>query len=169
MTRSRRSGMTLVEVLAVVVILGLLAGILLLGFSSTFGRAKTELAKTGIGVVAGKVELYRIERSEYPGNDMGLKALTDGQATPSASFYLAADKIIDPWGRPYLYVAPGPNGLPFEVLTLGADGQVGGDGENSDVSSANLRDAKSSGAPVAGGSGQSGGTPTSSSASGGQG
>lgn len=168
MSRTRRSGMTLVEVLAVVVILGLLASVLLLGFSSTFGRAKTELAKTGIGVVAGKVELYRIERSEYPANDSGLKALTD--ATPSASFYLAADKIIDPWGRPYLYMAPGPNGLPFEILTLGADGQIGGDGENADVSSANLRDTKTGGTAGAGGGAPSGGaSPGAGSGSGGTG
>ena len=140
MRSMRRSGMTLVEVLAVVVILGLLASVLLLGFSGTFGRAKTELAKTGIGVIAGKVELFRIERSAYPTNDVGLKALTDGMATASASYYLSSDKLIDPWGRPYLYMAPGPNGLPFEILTLGADGQVGGDGENTDVSSSNLRD-----------------------------
>lgn len=151
MRSMRRSGMTLVEVLAVVVILGLLASVLLLGFSGTFGRAKTELAKTGIGVIAGKVELFRIERSAYPTNDVGLKALTDGMATASASYYLSSDKLIDPWGRPYLYMAPGPNGLPFEILTLGADGQVGGDGENTDVSSSNLRDTTKPGGSEAGG------------------
>lgn len=142
MRRGRRLGMTLVEVLAVVVILGLLASILLMGFSSTFGRAKTELAKTNIGVIVGKIELYRIEKSAFPTNDVGLKVLTDGQATPAASYYLSTDKIIDPWGRAYLYMAPGPNGLPFEVVTLGADGQAGGDGEDTDVSSAALRDVK---------------------------
>jgi general secretion pathway protein G len=147
MTRARPNGMTLVEVLAVVVILGLLASILLMGFSSTFGRAKTELTKSGIGVIVGKVELYRLEKSAFPTNDVGLKALTDGMATPAASFYLPPDKLADPWGRPYLYIAPGPNGLPFEVLTLGADGQAGGEGEDLDVSSANLRDLKSGKTP----------------------
>lgn len=144
MKSAHRLGMTLVEVLAVVVILGLLASILLVGFSSTFGRAKTELAKTSIGVIVGKIELYRIEKSAFPTNDMGLKVLTDGVANPSASFYLSPDKLVDPWGRPYIYMAPGPNGLPFEVITLGADGQPGGEGEDTDVSSASLRDGKGS-------------------------
>ena len=142
--RGGRVGMTLIEVLAVVVILGLLASILLMGFSSTFGRAKSELARSGIGVISGRVELFRIEKGAFPTNELGLKALTDGQATPSSSYYVSADKLMDPWGRPYLYIAPGPNGLPFEILTRGADGEAGGEGEDADVSSANLRNLKES-------------------------
>lgn len=142
--RRARRAMTLVEVLAVVIILSLIAGTLLVGFSSTFGRAKTELAKTGIGIVVGKVELYRIEKGAFPTNDVGLKALTDGLATPASSYFLAKDKLLDPWGREFLYVSPGPNQFPFEVITYGADGQPGGTGEDADVSSANLREAKPS-------------------------
>lgn len=133
-----RTGMTLVEVLAVVVILGLLAATLIVSFSGTFGRAKTELAKTGIGMVVTKLESFRIETGGYPANDVGLSALTDGQATPQAAYYLSQDQMLDPWKRSYLYVAPGPSGHPFEVLTYGADGQPGGDGENADVSSVSL-------------------------------
>jgi general secretion pathway protein G len=132
--------MTLVEVLAVVVILGLLAGTLLVGFSATFGKAKTELAKTGVGVVAGKLELHRIERGAYPANDVGLAALGEPLATPAQSYYLPKDKLVDPWGREWLYVVPGPNGHPYEVLTYGADGQPGGVGEDLDISSAHLRE-----------------------------
>ena len=120
--------MTLVEVLAVVVILGLIAGTLLVTFSGTFGKAKHELAKSGIGVIASKLELYRIEKSAWPGNDVGLKVLTDGMATPDRSYYLSPDHLLDPWNRDYLYVVPGPNGLPYEVLSYGADGVAGGDG-----------------------------------------
>lgn len=136
-------GMTLVEVLAVVVILGLIAGALLVSFSSTFGKARHELAKTNIGIIAGKLEVYRMEHEGYPGNDVGLKALTDGSATPSAAYYLKSDQLLDPWGRSFLYVTPGPGGLPWEVLTYGADGTPGGDGENADLSSSNLRERKS--------------------------
>ena len=82
MRKARRQiGMTLVEILAVVVILGLIAATLLVGFSGTFGKAKHELAKVGIGVVADALEKYRIEHGAYPENDQGLSALTDGQAT----------------------------------------------------------------------------------------
>jgi general secretion pathway protein G len=132
-------GMTLVEVLAVVVILGLVAGTLLVGFSGSFGRAKHELAKSGIGLIVGRVELYRIDHSAWPTNELGLAVLSDGHALPTASYYLKPDQLIDPWDRPFLYITPGPVGHPYEVLTYGADGAPGGEGENADVSSIALR------------------------------
>jgi general secretion pathway protein G len=136
-----RRAMTLVEILAVVVILGLVAGTLLVGFSGSFGKAKHELAKSGIGLIVGKIELYRIDKGEWPSNEQGLKALSDGNALPTSSYYLSADKLLDPWGKPYLYVTPGPDGHPYEVLSYGSDGQPGGasGGEEADLSSVNLR------------------------------
>jgi general secretion pathway protein G len=131
--------MTLVEVMAVVVILGLIAGILLVGFSGSFGKAKHELSKSGIGVVVGQLEKYRLEHGAWPSNDVGLSALTDGTATPQSSYYLKPGQLIDPWNRPYLFVTPGPDGHPYEVMSYGADGQAGGEGENADVSSIDLR------------------------------
>ena len=140
----RRRGhraLTLVEVLAVVVILGLLAGALLVSFSGTFGKARHELAKSAIGVIVGRVELYRIEKGAWLGNELGLARLTDGQASPEDAFYLGPDQLLDPWGNPYLYIEPGPGGHPYEILTYGADGQPGGSGEDADVSSVRLREA----------------------------
>lgn len=136
-----RRGMTLVEILAVVIILGLIAGTLLVGFSGTFGQAKQELARSGIGVIVGKIETYRIQYGSWPSNDLGLAALTDGHAQPTASYYLSRDKLIDPWGNPYLYVTPGPDGHPYEVISYGADRQPGGAAgtEDADISSVNLR------------------------------
>lgn len=131
--------MTLVEVLAVVVILGLVAGTFLVGFSGSLGKAKHELAKSGISLIAGRIELYRMEAGQWPSNDDGLGTLSDPQADPSAVFYLSQDQLLDPWNRPYLYLTPGPDGHPYEVLTYGADGRVGGTGEDADVSSVNLR------------------------------
>jgi len=128
-----------VEVLAVLVILGLVAATLVVSFAGVFGTAKHELSRTGIGVVVNKLELYRMARNGYPASDVGLDALTDGKAKPADAFYLGPDQLLDPWGRKYLYVSPGPNGHPFEVATYGADGQPGGDGENEDVSSTALR------------------------------
>lgn len=140
-TSSSARAMTLVEVLAVVVILGLIAGTLLVGFSGSFGKAKTELTRTGIGQIVGKIELYRIEHSAYPANEQGLAALSDGTAAPTASYYLGPDQLRDPWDRPYLYMNPGPDGHPFEVVSYGADGVAGGapGTENVDISSVNLR------------------------------
>jgi len=132
--------MTLVEILAVVVILGLIAGTLLVGFSGTFGKAKHELARSGIGQVVSRIEIYRMEKQAWPTNDMGLAALSHGHASPTAAYYLTPDQLLDPWNRPYLYVTPGPEGHPYEVLSYGADGQPGGEAgsENQDISSTNL-------------------------------
>ncbi len=139
MAERNARGMTLVEVLAVVVILGLIAATLLVGFSGSFGKAKHELAKSGIGIIVSHLEKYRLQESSWPSNDQGLAVLTDGQATPSESYYLNRGQLLDPWDRPYLYVTPGPNGHPYEVLSYGADGQPAGEGENADISSVNLR------------------------------
>ncbi len=136
----RAFGMTMVEVLAVVVILGLVAATLLAGFSGSFGKAKRELARTGIGVVVSKLELYRIEYGSWPSNELGLQTLSTGHATPTQSYYLNEDQLVDPWGRPYLFVTPGPDGHPYEIICYGADGQPGGEGEDADISSVSLRD-----------------------------
>lgn len=135
-------GMTLVEILAVVVILGLIAGTLLVGFSGSFGKAKHELARSGIGIVVTQLEKYKMEHSAWPSNDEGLAVLSDGQAKPSDAYYLAHGQLLDPWERPYVYMTPGPEGHPFEVVTYGADGQPGGDGEDADVTSVDLRGTK---------------------------
>ena len=135
-TRTARA-MTLVEVLAVVVILGMLAATLTVGFSSAFGRGKRELARTGIGIVAGKLETYRLEHGVWPDS---LDALTSPAASPAAPFYLGEDQLTDPWGRRYALIVPGPEDHPYEVVSLGADGVLGGQGEDADITSIRLRD-----------------------------
>jgi general secretion pathway protein G len=132
--------MTLVEVLAVVVILGILAATLAVGFSGAFGKGKQELAKTGIGLIVGRLEIYKMDHDAWPDNAIGLAALSDGHATPADPHYLGRDNLKDPWGNPYLFITPGPDGHPFEVLSYGADAQPGGEGENADVSSVRLRE-----------------------------
>lgn len=134
-----RRGMTLVEILAVVVVLGLLASILVVNFSGSFGKAKHEIARTGIGQLAQRLEIYRLEKGEWPTSDVGLKVLSKGHASPADAFYVEPDKLIDPWERPYWLVTPGPGDQPYEIVTHGADGAPGGDGEDADLSSADLR------------------------------
>lgn len=134
-------GLTLVEVLAVLVILGLVAGTFMVGFSGSFGRAKRELARSGIAIIASKVELFRMEHGRWPENGLGLTELST-DAIRSSPYYLTSDQLLDPWGYPYLYLTPGPDGLPYEILSYGSDGQPGGamGMEEADVSSAALRD-----------------------------
>jgi general secretion pathway protein G len=139
MNTTLRRGMTLVEVLAVVVLLGLIAATLSLGFSGAFGKGKRELARTGIGIVIGKVESYKIHTGQWPEPSLGLSVLTDGYALPNDSYYLSAQQLRDPWDTPYQFILPGPDGHPYEILSLGSDAQPGGLGEAADISSLNLR------------------------------
>jgi general secretion pathway protein G len=136
-------GLTLVEVLAVVVILGLIAGTFMLSFSGMFGKAKHELAKSRIGIIVGKLELYRLEKDVWPGSDVGLTVLANGKAAPTDPYFLSQDQLLDPWNRPFLYVEPGPDGHPYEILTYGSDGRQGGTGDAADLSSTSLEEKRS--------------------------
>jgi general secretion pathway protein G len=130
--------MTLVEVLAVVVILGLLATTLTLSFRGQIGRAKRELARTGIGVIVGAIETYAIEQGELPPMEAGLEALTEPPPGRGEA-YLRPDKLVDPWGNRYVYVTPGPN-TEYQVLSYGADGKLGGapGSDDADITSDDL-------------------------------
>jgi general secretion pathway protein G len=128
--------MTLIEILAVVVILGLLAATLVGGLSGKLGTARHELAKTQIAQVVNAIEAFNLANGRPPTASDGLQVLS---ANPQAPFFLEAGKLLDPWSKPYQYLIPGPNGMPYEVVTFGADGQQGGTGENADVSSVDLR------------------------------
>jgi general secretion pathway protein G len=127
--------MTLVEILAVVVILGLLAVTLTVGIAGKMGKAKSEIARTQIGQIVAQVQTYQLEKRALPSAAQGLAALTTPSADPGASYFIENGKLTDPWGNTYLYVVPGPAGHPFEVLSYGADGQPGGTGDAADVSS----------------------------------
>lgn len=131
----RTTGMTLIEVLAVVVILGLLAVTLTVGISGRISKARHEIARTQIAQLMGAIEAFRLEKRQVPTAAEGLSILS---ASPNTAYFMEPGKLLDPWGKPYLYIVPGPNDAPFELLTYGADGQPGGEGEHADISSSNL-------------------------------
>ena len=131
----RTSGMTLIEVLAVVVILGMLAATLTIGISGRIGKAKHEIAKTQLAQIAGAIETFRLDQRRLPTTGEGLAVLS---SPADSAYFLEAGKLIDPWGKPYLYLVPGPDGLSFEVVTYGEDGQPGGTGDKADISTADL-------------------------------
>ena len=118
-------GFTLVEMMVVIVIIGLLATIVIINVMPAADRAAVTKARADISTLEQAVELYRLENARYPASEEGLQALVSGnhiRRLPN-----------DPWNRPYVYAAPGANGRPFTISTLGADGQPGGDGENADI------------------------------------
>ena len=138
--RCARRAMTFVELLAVLVILGLVAGVFTVSIAGRFNQSKRELAKSQIGLIDGQVQAYYTQKSEWPPVDRGLGVLTSPEASPGDAFFMTEDQLRDPWGHPFYIIVPGPNGHPYELVSYGADGQPGGTDENADLSSLNLRD-----------------------------
>ena len=127
----REAGFTLVELLIVLTILVLLASLIgprVIGYLSS---SKTKAAKVQIEAVAATLQLYRLDNGRYPTTSEGLKALVERPANANAwnGPYLTKKEVPnDPWGRPYNYRSPGQNGE-FDVFSLGADNQAGGEEE----------------------------------------
>jgi len=128
-------GMTLVEILAVVIILGILASALTFGIAGKMGRARQEIARTQIAQILGQIEIMLLDNPR-PGSPAGW--LAELVRDPRSAWYLEPAHLNDPWGRGFIILAPGPDGKPFEIVSLGADGQRGGSGEDADITSANL-------------------------------
>ncbi len=129
----RMQGFTLIEIMVVVVILGLLAALVAPNIIGNVDKAAVARAKQDIRSVETALKLYRMENFRYPNTDEGLAALLDPE---NGGPFL--DKVPnDPWDTPYQYRYPGTEGE-FDVFTLGADRQAGGDGVNADMGNWNL-------------------------------
>lgn len=131
-----KNGFTLVELLVVLVILGLLAGLVGPQVMKHVGSSKTRAAKLQVEELAAALEIYRLDVGAYPTQAQGLQALVTrpAEARRWNGPYLKGDSApLDPWGRPYVYRVPGSNGRDYDLYSLGADGAEGGEGENADV------------------------------------
>ncbi len=136
---SRRiAGFTLLEMLVVMVIIGLLAGLVGPRIFGKVDSSKVQTAQTQIKMLESALGILKLDVGTHPPKDIGLAWLT---TTPSeatlrtrwAGPYIEGKLPTDPWGRPYLYTEPGKNGKSFTVYSLGADGQPGGEGLNADI------------------------------------
>jgi len=129
-------GFTLVELMVVIVIIGLLATVVLINVLPSQDRAMVTKARADIATLEQAMEMYRLDNFSYPSGSDGLNALVSPPANAQAGRYRPGGYIKnlpkDPWGRPYQLAVPGKRG-PFEVLSLGADGAPGGEGENADI------------------------------------
>ena len=125
-------GMTLIEILVVLVILGLIATAVAVNVVGSASRARVDRAKTDVQRIASDgVEAFKVMRGRYPTTEEGLKILIDERFLKANS---PDGKIKDPWDREYVYLCPGqahPDS--FDVKSYGADGQPGGEGENADI------------------------------------
>ena len=134
-----RTGFTLLEMLVVLVVLGLLAGLIGPQLFGRVGEAKATTAKTQMELIGVALDSYRLDNGSYPVTGQGLDALNARPTRAPAPMnwrgpYLRKAVPSDPWGRPYLYQAPARGGGEgFELRTLGRDGSEGGTGEDADL------------------------------------
>jgi general secretion pathway protein G len=134
--RSSR-GFSLVELLVVIIILGLLAGLVGPRLFGRVGQSRHATARAQIELLGAALDQYRLDVGAYPATAVGLQALVQNPNVPNWSGpYLKKSAVpSDPWGRPYQYkCCPGDHG-DYDVWSVGADGAPGGEGENADVAS----------------------------------
>ncbi|MCC4114371.1 type II secretion system major pseudopilin GspG [Aromatoleum toluclasticum] len=134
LTGGTSRGFTLLELLVVLVVLGLLAGLVAPKYFSQLGKSEVKAARAQVEGLVKALDLYRLDTGHYPSTEQGLAALVTrpGNETKWGGPYLQKSVPADPWGRNYVYAAPGEHGE-YDVYSLGKDGQPGGDGENADI------------------------------------
>ncbi|MDX2159238.1 MAG: type II secretion system major pseudopilin GspG [Hyphomicrobiaceae bacterium] len=133
--RRGEAGFTLVELLVMMTILVLIASLVGPRVIGYIGSSKAKAARIEIESLTAALQLYRIDNSRYPTSAQGLRALVERPAVASGwnGPYLAKrDVPRDPWGNEFVYRSPGQRG-DFDIISLGADNQVGGTGENADI------------------------------------
>lgn len=124
--------------LVVLALLALVAGFAAPRVIGLFSKAKGDAAVVQIEMLAGALDHYRLDVGGYPSDDQGLAALvTKPVDAPrwNGPYLQASETPLDPWGRPYRYRTVDEAGRGFEIVSLGADGAEGGDGENADIRS----------------------------------
>lgn len=132
--RAVSKGFTLLELLVVMVIIGLLAGLVAPRYFAQVGKSQTKVAKAQIDSLEKALDQYRLDVGHYPSTEEGLQALV---AAPSgetnwAGPYLRKGIPADPWGRAYVYNQPGSHG-DYDLLSYGKDGREGGTAEDADI------------------------------------
>ena len=136
-----QSGLTLIEILVVIIVLGLLAGLVAPRIIGRVSEARTATARTQIELLSVALDNYRLDNGSYPTTEQGLAALrtrpvSEPQPRNWRGPYLRKEVPNDPWDRPYIYRSPGDvNTGSYDLLTLGRDGQPGGEDEDTDITS----------------------------------
>ena len=135
--RRKRSqgGVTLIEMLVVVVIMGLFVGLVGVNLFKKADEAKKTATRSQIDAFMTAVGAYKLDTGNFPTTEQGLQALRvkpDG-VLQWAGPYMPKDIPMDAWGHPYLYKYPGEHGDEPDIISLGADGTEGGEGNNADI------------------------------------
>ncbi|MCZ8130471.1 MAG: type II secretion system major pseudopilin GspG [Steroidobacteraceae bacterium] len=130
-------GFTLIEIMVVVVILAILGTLVAPQILGRIDEARVTKAKNDLRLYESALDMYRMDNFRYPTTDQGLQALVRRPSDPNVRNWrpegYVKQLVQDPWDRDYVYVAPGTNGAPYDLYTLGADGQPGGEGTDADI------------------------------------
>ena len=134
----RARGFTLIEIMVVVVILAILGTLVAPQILGRIDEARVTKAKNDLRLYESALDLYRMDNFKYPTTEQGLDSLVHKPNDPNLKNYRPEGYVKqlqkDPWGHDYVYVSPGTNGAPYDLLSLGADGQPGGTGLDADIS-----------------------------------
>lgn len=136
--RQRRKGFTLVELLVVVLIISMLGALLVPRMFKGLGKAKADIAKAKMVIIEDSLARFQYDCGRYPDeSEGGLEALLVAPADLEEKWngpYLKQSQLLDPWGNMYIYLSEGQyNPGSFDLISLGADGQEGGEGDNEDI------------------------------------
>ena len=131
------SGMSLLELMVVIVIMGLLTTVVVINVLPSQDRAMVEKAKADIKTIEQALQMYRLDNRQFPSITDGLDALvTPPDSLNAGERYRDGGYIqrlpTDPWGNDYQYIIPGELGA-FDIYSFGADGRVGGEGMDADI------------------------------------
>ncbi|MCC7199285.1 MAG: type II secretion system major pseudopilin GspG [Gammaproteobacteria bacterium] len=131
---AKAAGFTLLELLVVMVIIGLLAGLVAPRYFAQVGKSNVKVARAQIQALDQALDQFRLDLGRYPTTEEGLEALNTAPANAPdwSGPYLKKGIPADPWGRPYTYQSPGTH-AEADLSSLGKDGRPGGTGENADV------------------------------------
>ena len=140
--KKQQQGFSLIEVLVVVVIMGMLIGLIGPNVLGQVDRARVTTAKSDIASLSQALDMYKLDNHFYPTTDQGLEALVSRpQSSPeprnwNPEGYIKGSKLpLDPWDGEYVYMSPGEDNRPYELISLGADARLGGEGYAADISS----------------------------------
>ena len=139
------AGFTLIEILVVIMIITILAGIVGVSVLRKPGEARVAAAKLQVKQLQTAVQLYRTEQGRAPTQEQGLEALISKPVTDPVTQRYPADGYLetrkmpkDPWNNDYIYLVPGRRNEAFEIISYGSDGEPGGEGDAADLSSSEL-------------------------------
>ena len=135
--RRNEKGFTFIEIMVVIILIGLLATLVAPKIFKGMGKAKQNIARSKMAIIESAISQFHMDCGRIPYDTEGLEALLVAPEDVADKWngpYVKKSELLDPWGNPYIYVEQGEHNVgSFDLVSLGADGQPGGDGDNADI------------------------------------